>query len=412
MNERMHRRAVEGGRWSRVPRTTATILLASTLLVSCSDDDSPSTGGSGASAPIRIGVVGTMSGIGAVQSGTPAAVRAWAAAVNAGGGLNGHPVEVVVADDQGDAARFRAELQNLVENRKVVAFVGNLTVFSISQAAVRYLEEKRVPMVGGDRLSRLWNESPMMFPQASAGPAAVWIHALALSKVAPPGARVGLLTCQETAQCRDGEEHLRRYIPALGLTLMYTGKVSLAQPDFTSECLEAQSAGVEYFIVATDPNSVRRTARSCDQQRFDPTYVIVQTASSMAQEPALLGTHFASATFPWVSDDTPATREFQDAMRKYQPDIELSGHASSGWVAAKLFEKAAAGIGPDDEPSAARVLDGLWALRDDTLGGITAPLTFVRDRPAPHRYCYFPMQLREGGWAALSNQSTCQAPPP
>jgi len=95
-------------------------------------------------------------------------------------------------------------------------------------------------------------------------------------------------------------------------------------------------------------------------------------------------------------------------MRTYAPTLALSGHASSGWVAAKLFERAAANLGPS--PTSAQMLGGLWSISNDTLGGLTAPLTFVRDQPAPPRYCFFPMGIEARRWVAYSSQATCEAP--
>jgi branched-chain amino acid transport system substrate-binding protein len=358
--------------------------------------------------PLRVGVVGTMSGVGATQIGTVVAVQAWAAAINARGGLRGHPVQLFVVDDGGDAARFRSALQELVEQDHVVAFVGGLTGFSISQGAVDYLNQKRVPMIGGDRLSPLWYQSPMMFPQASAGPAAIWIQALLVAHVAGRGAPVGYLTCEEVQQCKDADAELPGYLSQLGLVLKYHASASLTQPDFTAECLQAEQAGVKYFILGMDANSIRRVAQSCAQQGYHPVYEFPQTAASMASEPALDGSYFASATFPWVSSDTPATAEFLAVIRRYAPNLELSAHASSGWVAAKLFEKAAANVGP--QPTSDQILQGLWAEQNDTLDGLTAPLSFVTNQPAPPRYCYFPMQLSGGQWQALSDAPTCEAP--
>ena len=44
--------------------------------------------------------------------------------VNDNGGLNGHPVRVIVADDGGDPARALSLVRDLVENQSAVAFMG------------------------------------------------------------------------------------------------------------------------------------------------------------------------------------------------------------------------------------------------------------------------------------------------
>jgi branched-chain amino acid transport system substrate-binding protein len=357
---------------------------------------------------IRIGVVGTLSGVGGTQRGSARAVQAWAQWRNANGGVNGHPVEVLVVDDGGDPARFRSALQELVEQRGVIAFVGIPSGFTMTDGAVAYLEGKRVPVVGGDRLGAAWNASPMLFPQASAGDAVIWNHIVNTHRLGGDGAAVGWVTCQEAQICRDADRLWQEYAPALGLEVRYRAQVSVAQPNFTAECTRAMQAGVEHFILGTDANSIRRLASDCARQGYHPSFGVLQTSDEQAREPALDGGYFASATFPWVARSTPATREFQEVMQTHAPNVELSAHASSGWVAAKLFERAARDLG---EPATSeQVLEGLWSIRDDTLGGLTSALTFRREEPAPSRYCFFAMQMRSGAWALDSEELRCRAP--
>lgn len=359
--------------------------------------------------PIRIGVVGTMSGVGGTQKASVAAVQAWARATNDAGGLVGHPVEVIVVDDGNDPARLRAAVQQLVEQRGVIAFVGLVGGFTLSQGVVDYLESKRVPVVGGDRLSTWWQTSKMFFPQASAADALIWLHMANTARLAGKGAPIGWLACQEAQVCKDADRLWQPNAAQLGMDVRYRAQVSVAQPSFTSECLRAQRAGVEWFLLATDANSIRRIASSCEQQGYHPRYAVLQTSDEMAQLPALEGGYYGSATFPWVAAGSPATVRFQEVMKRYAPGVELSAHASSGWVAAQLFAKAAAEIGA--RPTSADVLEGLWRIKDDTLGGITSPVSFVRDKPAPARYCYFPMELRKGSWVATGGATPLCRPP-
>jgi branched-chain amino acid transport system substrate-binding protein len=90
------------------------------------------------------------------------ALRAWVAATNAAGGLGGHEVRLEVADDGADPARHRALIQEFVERRGVVAFVYNAAVFS-GQASVDYLEQRRIPVVGGSGTEPWYATSPMFF---------------------------------------------------------------------------------------------------------------------------------------------------------------------------------------------------------------------------------------------------------
>jgi branched-chain amino acid transport system substrate-binding protein len=55
-------------------------------------------------------------------------------------------------------------------------------------------------------------------------------------------------------------------------------------------------------------------------------------------------------------------------------------------------------MGP--QPSSDVIFDGLWALRGETLGGLTPPLTYAAHQPTPPITCYFVMRISGGRWAA------------
>ena len=95
-------------------------------------------------------------------------------------------------------------------------------------------------------------------------------------------------------------------------------------------------------------------------------------------------------------------------MERYAPNVELSAHASSGWVAAKMFEAASTRIGA--RPAPAEVLEGLWGLDGETLGGLAAPIRFQRNKPATPSYCFFPMVIASKSWTASPREMLCRAP--
>ena len=116
---------------------------------------------------VVLGNVGTYSGpIGSSTGGVQPGLQVWAQSVNDGGGLLGRPVKVISVDDGGDPARSKAVVQDLVENRKAIALIGNTLPLTI-KASRGYLEERHVPVVGGDLVSADWNESPVFFPQGT-----------------------------------------------------------------------------------------------------------------------------------------------------------------------------------------------------------------------------------------------------
>ncbi|HET9769476.1 MAG TPA: ABC transporter substrate-binding protein, partial [Acidimicrobiia bacterium] len=98
-----------------------------------------------AKAPILFGTMGTGSGvIGRATQPIITANKAWSADVNARGGLAGHPVKLIFGDDGGDPAAALAIAKRMVEQDKVVAFIGTYLV-TTTPAVTPYLEQVGVP---------------------------------------------------------------------------------------------------------------------------------------------------------------------------------------------------------------------------------------------------------------------------
>jgi branched-chain amino acid transport system substrate-binding protein len=325
------------------------------------------------------------------------------AATNAAGGVAGHPVRLVVADDGTDPARHRALVQDLVERRGVVAFVYNAAVFS-GHASVSYLEQKRVPVVGGSGTEPWYTTSRMFFTQIIAGDVAIeaTVASYARSAKAMGITRMGLITCSDGVQvCDDTARVAPGFIKRYGLDLAYEGKASLAQPDFTANCLAARNAGAQILYLALDANSYARFGKGCAGVDYHPRYGIAQPVmlAELAKDPNLQGSPGVSYTAPFFFADNPAIGRFQQVMARYAAKTPLTGSASLGWSAAELLGAAARRLSPT--PTSADILEGLWSLNGEDLGGLTAPLHFNRDAPTVPPVCY---------WQVVVNDNTYQTP--
>jgi branched-chain amino acid transport system substrate-binding protein len=368
----------------------------------------PATGPAGSATPTAdhspfiIGSVGTQGGIvgASVADGTKA-LRAWAAQVNAKGGLAGHPVNLIVADDGSDPARHQALVQQLVEERGVIAFVYNSAPLS-GQASVKYLTDKRVPVIGSELAGQWFYESPMFFPQASSGLALVYnsIAGVATHVVPQGKTKVAFLNCQEAQYCTDADRIWPQIAGQFGFTVVSRARASLAQPDFSAECLGAKNAGAQVLIMAMDSNSVGRVAASCARADFHPVFSWASTVTldRHKDDPNLEGSVIPVPLEPWFLTDKPVVKEFQDALGRYAAGVLPSGSSENGWVAGKLFEKAAAGI--TGKPTSDAVLAGLWSLRGDNLSGFTYPITFTRDQKATQVNCWYTVVIGKNAFTS------------
>jgi branched-chain amino acid transport system substrate-binding protein len=357
--------------------------------------------------PVKLGHIGTYSGLlGAIFAGGQQMAQVWANWTNNHGGLHGHAVQVVTGDDGGDPSRNLALTRDMVENQHVVAFVGSIVPLSLNGSKA-YLEQKQIPVVGGDLTDVGWYQSPMFFPQGAVidGP----LKGSAQQAVKQGGPKVALLYCGEASACFRARDLFQQgAVQAAGGQLVYTAQVSLAQPDFTGECIQLRSNQVNAVVATVDGNSLSRLAQACKQQNVHVKYVSFALAlvSSLRGDANLDGLVGTTALFPWMLSNGPAA-DYARAVATHAPTLNTSGTTAAVWGSGELVVAAARNL-PLGAVATKDLLDGLYALKGETLGGLTPPLTFRRGQPPAPYNCYYSISLARGAFDTPSGmQATC-----
>jgi branched-chain amino acid transport system substrate-binding protein len=335
--------------------------------------------------------------LGSIFPGGAAAVQAWAQSVNSRGGLHGHPVRVVSADDGGDPARALSLARQMVEEQGAIAFIGNMMPLSLSGIR-HYLESKSVPLIGGDVTLPDWIESPDIF---ASGTDVVSISVAAVNLLRDAGGKkLAILWCGESPSCGGLARAAEAKVPT-GMTLAFTSQVSIVQTDFTTECLRAKQAGVDTIFVAADANTVIRVGRSCAQQGVKVLYgtASVAVGPQLADDPNMEGLIAPTNNAPWFDTSTPGGKLFNDAMRTYASGAPLSAPAASMFAGGLIVEAASGGLSAT--PTSAELLAGLRALRNQTAQGLAPPLSFRNGGSGPIP-CYFVVKVKGGKWTAPS----------
>jgi ABC-type branched-subunit amino acid transport system substrate-binding protein len=103
-----------------------------------------------------------------------------------------------------------------------------------------------------------------------------------------------------------------------------------------------------------------------------------------------------SDVFPFTGFNSPSMQEYVAAFRAEHQ--QTSPASAQGWAAAKLFEKVLQGAGPN--VSSASLLTQLYGLHRETLGGLTAPITFRRGHGAPDFGCFFALGIQNDRYVA------------
>lgn len=346
-------------------------------------------------APIRLGHIGTYSGAPASSyKGGDVMAKVWERSVNERGGVACHPIEVVTANDDGNPARTRSIARDMVENKKVIAFLNPMLPLSLSGLRP-YVEERGIPVIGGDGSVADWWESPVMFPHITYVDDS-YLAGVRAAKASNRG-KISVMYCAESASCTSARDIVTnpKYKRDIGHTVVHEAQVTLTQPDYTAECLSARNAGAQTIWLALDASSISRVARSCASQGYKVLYTTESKAiaNALTKDPNIEEMVFGAGAFPFTANDFPAAQEFQAAVKKYAPDLALSGIHSMVWSAGKLFE--AAGKNLPANPTSADVMAAMRTVNKETLGGLTVPLNFTGKLPS-RSTCYFDMALKKG----------------
>jgi ABC-type branched-subunit amino acid transport system substrate-binding protein len=357
--------------------------------------------------PLKIGEVGAFSGlVGASIPGAVAALPVWVRYINANGGVGCHPVVLDQEDDQSNPAKSSSAVHKLAESVHVAAIVGSwvpLDVAGFRQA----IETVKVPAIGGDMVNRDWNQSAWMFGVGGASRAqfvgsTAGLAAKGLKKVA-------VIYCVESTACTNYYSTLTSQGGAKrnGQTVVYTASTSLTQPDFTSQCVNAQKAGAQIVVAAGDDSYVQRVSRSCAGVNYFPVIALSATQGAFdATDPNVRkdSASLGSAVVPYMLNNTPALQAFHTAMKAYAPNSPVETTALTTWADGMMLKAAVEALGPAAQTQTitpAMVVQGLSKIRGETLGGLIPPTTFTAagrsGSPSPEILCYYPVFFQHDG---------------
>ena len=395
----------------------AAVLACACLIAACGSDNSgnttsaastvaskaASTGNEVTGTPIKVGTICTCSG---AQGSGLIAVKtlseAWVKWVNTHGGLNGHPVQLIFKDDGGDATASAARARELV-NEKVMAIIGN---FSFQQDAWASIVTKAgIPVVGAPGQSPVEASNPDWFPVGSNVSATFFQQ---LKGIADSGkTKYATMFCTEAPACKQ----LKGILPAFlkiqnsPVKVVNSSDASASQPSYAANCLAAKNAGANSVSVFQSQSVTARIMQQCQQQGWSPT-LIGANGSASHNDKGSLPAGGVLLTLPTIGVDDRTTeggKLLGEIMAAEAPGLESGdtyteslGAPFAGW---QLFARVAetAKLTPTSTP--ADVKKGLYALKDETLGGLTAPLNFVKGQPT-FNGCTFRSSYSDGKWTA------------
>ena len=366
--------------------------------------------------PVNIGNVSTLSGVlGELFSPVRSALETFAASQNACGGLNGHKINLYIDDDQGDPATASTKVQQMIQTKKILAFVGNIQLLTVD-AVVPIIKKFGVPILGSDLTNNTWFTNPLLFPQGSSVQSMAYGYIdTALNHFKTPN--IGQVWCIEVPRaCEQMERAFQELAPMMGATVKKSIQVSITAPSYVQQCLDLKNAGVEALGLSFDAASQHRLARSCTQVGYHPKVMPyplgVGNEKQFLQGNKWLGNAYVSMNhFPWFANTTPAEKYWQASIKKFNPGFVSGGTAAMGWASGALLVAASAGLSAEN-PTTQQLLDTLWTFKGQkwtTLGGLTPPLTYVKDGNPRIPYCLYAAvsNADNTGWTKAVSKPVC-----
>jgi branched-chain amino acid transport system substrate-binding protein len=403
---------------------TRTALLAGVLaaalgVAACSSSSTSSSGattsGTSAAAPkgalIKIGVIGSLTGPQASSSDQGATVApAWADWINANGGIDGHPVQVIVMDDKTDPATAQADEQQFASDGVAAIIVSSDDVVSAFDSAAI---AKGIPLIGGPSDSNDWYTKAGMFPTmtgivnglgAQVAVAVQYGHAKKFAN----------LYCAEIAACAQANPLLQGAAKAAGIGYTQLA-VSSTAPSYTAQCLQLKQEGVDYAQLNFTTAAAVRFVQNCQAQGYNPTWGSSEQSIGSAYAGLSNFTVYGPAyAFPSVAGAAPVD-QFRSVMQKYASNSNWrEGTASFTWDGLQALAQAvkAENIAAATPVTAADVTAGLYSFKNQNLGGELANgLTYTKDKPFGFtaNACYFVVGMK-GGQTTAPASLTPQCP--
>jgi branched-chain amino acid transport system substrate-binding protein len=367
---------------------------------------SSSSTASSAAAPIEIGVIGSFTGADVSTIGPmEPAFNAWADSVNSAGGIHGHQVKLIVTDvgSTPSAAGLTAATQMITQDH-VVALI---SADANAATWLPYATAQGVPVI----VAAVGNIVGSDIFQTVASEAAVSYTLVELAKTAGPS--FGLGYCAESPSCAIGPL-LQGFAKGIGgVNVGVVAELSATQPDFTAFCLQLKDAKVKSYYIADADTVIERVIGECAAQGVTapPIVSAANGTASWLTDPAYQGALVSAYNAPFFDTENPAIKTYRDAIDKYAPSLSQSASTSEiplfSWVAGQAALTALDRVsGPI---TAASVKKALYTFKDETLGGLTAPLTFDEANPSLST-CTFEWKVSNGKRVIMNGGKAVCAP--
>lgn len=351
--------------------------------------------------PILVGNVSSLTG-GALFPEASAAAAAVFDRVNADGGINGRPLELLIEDDAGTPEGAGAAGRKLVEQDGVVGMVGSASALECAINS-QFYADSGVYSIQGTGVDPLCFLSPTISPVNTGPYSGVTVslfyasETLALDNVC----NINLFVIPDLAPAFDAA--VGRWQEITGKELTFRAAAATLEDDPTPLMLQARDAGCEAVVVdGVEPHALA-VGRAIEAQGLNDIIWIGLTSyytDSVAEQLGSAGNGLrANSEFEPFGSDAEALDDWRTLMT--DAEVPLTSFAQGGYVAATIFVDAVSSI--DGEVTRESVAAAMKALEPVNTPLLGTPFTFG-EAPvhAPNQASKF-VELQDGAWVTVAD---------
>jgi hypothetical protein len=348
----------------------------------------PSAQGSGketrtsADGAIKVMTIGSWSQplMGTANPEFPGGAQAAAAAINAAGGINGHPVEVIVCSDELNPEVARKCAREAAQQH-VAAIVGLQTFNETTVLPV--LEASGIPVVGIFPFTKAALTSRVSFPFTSGFIGQTIGMGLQLARSGAREVRVivpggmGSISSEIGASVALGAE---------AGNARYAGlfQIPAKSLDLSPVVAAATGGGASVAGLAVDEAELIRSMRSLAPGAMMSTYAFNLSDNVLRSAGAASDGIMAVEAFVPPTSDTVGARSYRRDLAAFNPALPISATGLHEWLAMMTFARVAQGL---PQVTAASMMEAMGRVRNLDMAGITPPYsTTPRDPSLPRLF--------------------------
>lgn len=301
-------------------------------------------------------------------------------AINDRGGVHHRPIDVVALDDGYDPERAKLNALALINEKKVVALVGNQGT-ATTEVELPIAIEKKIVLFGAcTGAGQLEKDPPDRYvfnyrPRYSEEVAALARYLVKTRKIAPT--RIAVLA-QDDSYGHEGLVALQKTLAELGHSApekIAVGFYTRNSNDVSAavKAILARRSYTDAVVLVATYHAAARFIKALREAKLEAVFASISGIDADAFKVAMqeIAPEFDSGVIvtqvvPHVQSEASGVRRFREELKKFFPQEQPSSFALEGYVSANIFLEGLRRAGPDFDSE--KLVDAFEQMKDFDLG--------------------------------------------